>query len=129
MKKILLTSLSTLVIGGLFAASQQALAADSRTTSNYKGAGNGWTLDINNRNHKVDFTSSTGTVSYKYPKFGPVVRDKGGKIIYFVHNRGHQMNVQVMEKACKDSSGKAFGTTVAVVLDGTGYWGCGDYSQ
>jgi hypothetical protein len=37
------------------------------------------------------------------------------------------MNVQVMNTACTDSAGNSFDTTVAVVLDGQGYWGCGSY--
>lgn len=128
MKKALLKSVSALVLTGLVALPQQSLASDSRESRSYTGAGPGWTLDINNKSHAVDFMTSEGTVSYKYPKRGPTVRDKGEKIIYFVHSSGHQMNVQVMNRSCTDAAGKTFDTTVAVVLDGQGYWGCGSYN-
>mgnify|MGYP003573877589 FL=1 len=127
MKKVLLKSVPALVLTGLVVVSQQSLATDSRESRSYTGAGPGWTLDINNKSHAVDFKTSEGTVSYKYPKQGPTVRDNGEKIIYFVHSSGHQMNVQVMNKSCTDAAGKTF-DTVAVVLDGQGYWGCGSYN-
>lgn len=128
MKKVLLKSVPALVLTGLVVVPQQSLATDSRESRSYTGAGPGWTLDINNKSHAVDFKTSEGTVSYKYPKQGPTVRDNGEKIIYFVHSSGHQMNVQVMNKSCTDAAGKTFDTTVAVVLDGQGYWGCGSYN-
>jgi uncharacterized membrane protein len=107
---------------------QQSLAGDSREGRSYTGAGPGWTVDINNKSHAVDFSTSEGTVSYKYPKQGPTVRDEGEKIIYFVHHSGSQMNVQVMNRSCTDAAGKNYDTTVAVVLEGQGYWGCGSYN-
>jgi hypothetical protein len=116
-----------IVFTGLIAISQQGVAYDSRENRSYTGAGPGWTLDINNKSHAVDFKTSEETVSYKYPKQGPTVRGKGDKIIYFVRPSGRQMNVQVMNRACTDSAGNAFDTTVAVVLAGQGYWGCGSY--
>ncbi len=128
MKKVLLKSVPALVLTGLVVVSQQSLATDSRESRSYTGAGPGWTLDINNKSHAVDFKTSEGTVSYKYPKQVPTVRDNGEKIIYFVHSSGHQMNVQVMNQSCTDAAGKTFDTTVAVVLDGQGYWGCGSYN-
>jgi len=127
MKKVLLKSVPTLVLTGLVAISQQSLATDSRESRSYTGAGPGWTLDINNKSRAVDFKTSEGDVSYKYPAQGPTVRDKGEKIIYFVHSSGRQMNVQVMNRSCTDAAGNTFDTTVAVVLDGEGYWGCGSY--
>ena len=127
MKNVLLKTVSTLVLTGLAAMSQQSLATDSRESRSYTGAGPGWTLNINNKSHAVDFKTSEGTVSYKYPKTGPTVRDQGEKVIYFVHSSGHQMNVQVMNRSCTDAAGNTFDTTVAVVLDGQGYWGCGSY--
>lgn len=127
MNNILLKSVSSLLLTGLVAISQQSLATDSRESRSYTGAGPGWTLDINNKSRAVDFKASEGTVSYKYPAQGPTVRDKGDKIIYFVHSSGRQMNVQVMNRSCTDAAGNTFDTTVAVVLDGQGYWGCGSY--
>ena len=70
MKKALLKSVSALVLTGLVALPQQSLASDSRESRSYTGAGPGWTLDINNKSHAVDFMTSEGTVSYKYPKRG-----------------------------------------------------------
>ena len=128
MKKVLLKSVPALVLTGLVVVPQQSLATDSRESRSYTGAGPGWTLDINNKSHAVEFKTSEDTVSYKYPMQGPTVRDNGEKIIYFVHSSGHQMNVQVMNKSCTDAAGKTFDTTVAVVLDGQGYWGCGSYN-
>jgi len=128
MKNVLLKTVSTLALTGLVALPQQSLATDSRESRSYTGAGPGWTLDINNKSHAVDFKTSEVTVSYKYPRTGPTVRDKGEKIVYFVHSSGHQMNVQVMSRSCTDTAGNTFDTTVAVVLDGQGYWGCGSYN-
>jgi uncharacterized membrane protein len=128
MKNVLLKFAATLLLTGLVAISQQALAGDSRETRSYTGAGPGWSVDINNKNHKVDLTTSEGTVSYTYPKLGPTVRDKGAKVIYFAHARGQQLNVQVMETPCTDAAGQSYDTTVAVVLEGQGYWGCGSYN-
>jgi len=128
MKNVLLKSISTLLLAGLVTVAQQSLAGDSRESRSYKGAGQGWTVDINNKSHAVDFTTSEGTVSYKYPKLGPTVRDKGAKVIYFAHARGQQLNVQVMETSCTDAAGTSYDTTVAVVLEGQGYWGCGSYN-
>lgn len=128
MKNVFLKSVSTLLLTGLVTVAQQSLAGDSRETRSYKGAGPGWSVDINNKSHQVDLTTSEGTVSYKYPKLGPTVRDKGAKVIYFAHARGQQLNVQVMETSCTDAAGTSYDTTVAVVLEGQGYWGCGSYN-
>ena len=128
MDKLLLKSVSTLLLTGLIAVAQQSLAGDSRESRSYTGAGPGWTVDINNKSHAVDFTTSEGTVSYKYPKLGPTVRDRGAKVIYFAHAKGKQLNIQVMETACTDAAGQSYDTTVAVVLEGQGYWGCGSYN-
>jgi uncharacterized membrane protein len=128
MNKLLLKSVSTLLLTGLVTVAQQSLAGDSREGRSYTGAGQGWTVDINNKSHAVNFTTSEGTVSYKYPKLGPTVRDKGAKVIYFAHASGKQLNIQVMETSCTDAAGKSFDTTVAVVLEGQGYWGCGSYN-
>ena len=128
MDKQLLKSVSTLLLTGLIAVVQQSLAGDSRESRSYTGAGPGWSVDINNKSHAVDFTTSEGTVSYKYPKLGPTVRDKGAKVIYFAHAKGKQLNIQVTETACTDAAGTSYDTTVAVVLEGKGYWGCGIYN-
>ena len=128
MKNVFLKSVSTLLLTGLVTVAQQSLAGDSRETRSYTGAGPGWSIDINNKNHKVNLTTSEGTVSYTYPKLGPTVRDKGAKVIYFAHARGQQLNVQVMDTSCTDAAGKSYDTTVAVVLEGQGYWGCGSYN-
>jgi uncharacterized membrane protein len=128
MKKELLKSVSTLLLTGLVVVAQQSLAGDSRESRSYTGAGPGWTIDINNKSHAVNFTTSEGTVSYKYPKLGPTVRDKGAKVIYFAHARGQQLNIQVMDASCTDAADKSYDTTVAIVLEGQGYWGCGSYN-
>ena len=128
MNNVLLKTVSTLLLTGLLGVAQQSLAIDSRENRSYTGAGAGWSVDINNKSHAVDFTTSEGAVKYKYPKLGPTVRDKGAKVIYFAHARGKQLNIQVMEKPCTDAAGKTFDTTVAIVLEGQGYWGCGSYN-
>ena len=128
MKSVFLKSVSTLLFTGLVVVAQQGMAGDSRESRSYTGAGPGWSIDINNKNHKVNLTTSEGSVSYKYPKVGPTVRDKGAKVIYFAHAKGQQLNVQVMETSCTDAAGTSYDTTVAVVLEGQGYWGCGSYN-
>ena len=128
MKQTILKSASTLLMAGMIVVTQSALAYDSRESRSYTGAGPGWTVNINNKSKAVEFKTDDGAVNYKYPALGPTVYDKGDKIVYFVHPSGHQMNVQVMNTACTDSAGKSFDTTVAVVLDGQGYWGCGSYN-
>ena len=120
-------AVTSMLVGGVLLISQQAQAMDSRERQSLAASGPGWTLDINNKSRAVDFNAGDDSVSYKYPSQGPTVRDGGETIIYFVHPSGRQMNVQVRNKACTDTAGASHDKTVAVVLDGQGYWGCGSY--
>jgi uncharacterized membrane protein len=129
MDKRIIKSVPALLFTGLVVSAQQVVASDSRESRSLNAAGPGWTLDINNKNHKVNFETSEGTVSYKYPRVGPTVRDQGERIIYFVNASNHQMNDQVKNESCTDSAGSSFDNTVAVVLGGQGYWGCGATSN
>ena len=121
-------AVSSMLVGGLLLLSQQANAMDSRESRSLAAAGPDWTLDINNKSRAVSFKAGDDSVSYKYPSQGPTVRDGGDTIIYFAHPSGRQLNVQVRNKSCMDTAGASHEKTVAVVLDGQGYWGCGSYN-
>ena len=89
-----------------------------------------WNLVVDNTTHKVTFESDDGVVSYSYPAEGPTLIRKDKRTIYMVPNEDHQLNVQMIEKECRDvETGKSYETTVVVVLDGKSYWGCGNYEH
>jgi uncharacterized membrane protein len=88
----------------------------------------GWQLDIDYENRQLNFTAEEGSGTYRYVKLSPDLRRGNIKAVtYRVVDDNHRMNVVVLEMFCQDSqSGKAYGATVNVHLDGREYTGCGE---
>lgn len=87
-----------------------------------------WQLDIDYASRQLDFTAAEGTGSYRFVKLGPDLTHGDIKAVtYRVVDDNHEMNVVVLEMFCQDRrSGKAYGATVNVRLDGREYVGCGE---
>ena len=107
-----------------------AVAAEQPPSADYHAVGHGpdWQLDIDYDSRTLDFTSEEGSGSYRYVKLNPNL-DRGDikTVSYRVVDEVHHMSVVVLEKFCQDvQSGKAYGATVNVYLDGRGYVGCGE---
>ena len=87
-----------------------------------------WHLEIHYDSKQLDFTSEQGTGSYSYVRLGPdLSRDSIRTFNYRVVHQDHSMHVAVLEKFCQDTqSGRAYGATVRVMLDGRNYQGCGE---
>ena len=117
------------VLAGL-SMSYAAGAADQPATADYHAVGHGpdWALDIDYDSRQLEFTSVEGAGSYRYVKLSPdLTRGNIRTITYRVVDSTHHMNVVVLEMFCQDAlSGKAYGATVNVRLDGREYTGCGE---
>ena len=87
-----------------------------------------WQLDIDYKSRQLHFTAAEGAGSYDYVKLGPdLTRGDIKAITYRVVDDNHHMSVVVLEMFCQDMrSGKAYGATVNVRLDGREYVGCGE---
>ena len=100
--------------------------------NNFTATGHGpeWQLEIDNASRSVQFVTGTLNLNNRYPETGPSFYRDTRTTVYRVPNDDHALSIRVMEQACQDSeSGKSHETTVLVVLDGTGYRGCGDYAR
>ena len=86
----------------------------------------GWQLDVYHEGRRLDFTAEEGSGSYRQTRSRPDARNVNA-ITYRVVDDDYQMNVVVLEMFCQDAkSGKAYGATVNVHLDGRQYTGCGE---
>jgi putative lipoprotein len=87
-----------------------------------------WQLDIDYTSRQLDFIAAEGAGSYRFVKPGPdLTRGDIKAITYRVVDDNHHMSVVVLEMFCQDMrSGKAYGATVNVRLDGREYVGCGE---
>ena len=87
-----------------------------------------WQLEIDEQQLLLQFTSGAESGSHRYVKLGPdLTRGKIKAVTYRVVDDTHHMNVVVLEMFCQDTqSGKAYGATVNVNLDGREYIGCGE---
>lgn len=105
-------------------------AADQPALADYRAVGHGpdWQLDIDYDSRQLEFISEEGSGSYRYVKLGPdLTRGNIRAITYRVVDDTHHMNVVVLEMFCQDAqSGRAYGATVNVRLDGREYTGCGE---
>jgi len=94
------------------------------------GHGPEWHLEIINNRNEMVFTTAAGTTIYGYTAFGPTLLNASNSTIYMTVNDSHAMSVVVHEQFCQDTkSGKAYGTTVTVWLDGVQFTGCGETVQ
>jgi uncharacterized membrane protein len=85
-----------------------------------------WRLDIEFSSNEMRLSTADGMVVHHYTRLGPTLRNDINTTIYRMHSSGHYMQVLVEEKFCQDSrTGKAYGATVTVRLDGAAYTGCG----
>jgi putative lipoprotein len=114
--------IATLLAGVL--ASLAALSADFHAVGHEPD----WQLDIDYTSRQLDFTAAEGAGSYRFAKLGPdLTRGDIKAITYRVVDDDHHMSVVVLEMFCQDMrSGKAYGATVNVRLDGREYVGCGE---
>lgn len=105
-------------------------AADQSALADYRAVGHGpdWRLDIDYESRQLAFTSEEDSGSYRYVKLNPyLTRGNIRTITYRVVDDTHHMSVVVLEMFCQDAqSGKAYGATVNVRLDGREYTGCGE---
>jgi uncharacterized membrane protein len=87
-----------------------------------------WQLEITHTGNRINFTLAGTEYSYRYPAMGPsLYRGATRTTIYRVPNEDHSLNIIVKGIECLDSkTGKAYETTITVVMDGVGYKGCGD---
>jgi uncharacterized membrane protein len=87
-----------------------------------------WQLEITHTGNRINFTLAGTEYSYRYPAMGPsLYRGATRTTIYRVPNEDHSLNIIVKGIECIDSkTGKAYETTITVVMDGVGYKGCGN---
>lgn len=91
------------------------------------GHGPEWHLEIIEYRRTIIFTSRSVTATYEYAAYGPTVNTTGNTTTYMGVGTDHRIGVVMREKFCQDSeTGKAYGITVAVWLDGKQYSGCGN---
>ena len=131
MKSKLLKTVTALLLTCI-ALTVTAAGTTGNRDNNFTATGHGpeWQLDIDNGSRAVQFVTDTLSLSYRYPETGPSFYRDTRTTVYRVPNDDHALSIRVMEKACQDNeSGKSHETTVLVVLDGTGYRGCGDYAR
>jgi uncharacterized membrane protein len=87
-----------------------------------------WQLEILHAGNRINFTLAGTQYNYRYPELGPsLYRGDTRTTIYRVPNDDHSLNIILKGVECLDSkTGKAYETTITVVMDGVGYKGCGD---
>jgi putative lipoprotein len=128
----LITALLSAASAGAAEQNITEVIESARTSgANFVALGNqpDWHLAVYNRDYKVTFVTDAGAASYHFPATSPVLlRDlKPKATIYNIVSDTNAMRVVVLEKFCQDTkTGKAFGTTVEVDLDGREYYGCGE---
>jgi uncharacterized membrane protein len=89
-----------------------------------------WQLTIDNSSRAVELIKGVHSLKFRYPKTGPSFHRDTRTTVYQVPNDEYALSIRVKEQACRDSiTGKSHETTVLVVLDGEGYYGCGDYAH
>lgn len=131
MKSMMLKPVTAL----LLACTATAVTAGGNTgnkDNNYTATGHApdWQLEIDNGNHAVKFVSAAHNLNYRYPKTGPSFYRATRTTVYRVPNNDHALSIRVTEQACRDSeTGKSHETSVLVILDGQGFYGCGDYAR
>ena len=134
MKTRILKPVSTLLLAcTAVAAGSVAAGGNTGNKDNpYTAVGHGpeWQLTIDNSTHDVEFIKGVHSLKFKYPKTGPTFYRDTRTTVYQVPNDEYALSIRVTEKACLDSmTGKSHETSVLVVLDGEGYYGCGDYAH
>jgi membrane-bound inhibitor of C-type lysozyme len=93
----------------------------------FRAIGNepGWNLEII-MGDRIVFVGNYGQNRYEFITTGPSVDQQARTTVYEVQNDKHEMSVIIVGRRCRDTmSGEAFETTVAVILDGKKYQGCG----
>ena len=127
LKHTLLTGLLLAILAGQGQAKDLAV---SRQDIDVSGLGHDpdWQLEITHAGNRINFTLAGTEYSYRYPAMGPsLYRGATRTTIYRVPNDDHSLNIIVKGIECIDSkTGKAYETTITVVMDGVGYKGCGD---
>ena len=119
-----------LVVAAGLAVPFTAGSADQPVSADYHALGHGpdWQLEIDYENRQLDFSSEEGSGSYRYVRFNPyLTRGDIKSITYRVVDDEHHMSVVVFEMFCRDAlTGRAYGATVNINLDGREYIGCGE---
>jgi uncharacterized membrane protein len=123
-------SLTGLLLAMLAGQGQAEDLAVSRQDIDVSGLGHDpeWQLEIIHAGNNINFTLAGTGYSFRYPASGPsLYRGDTRTTIYRVPNDDHSLNVILKGIECLDSkTGKAYETTITVVMDGVGYKGCGD---
>jgi uncharacterized membrane protein len=123
-------SLSWLVLVMLAGPGHAEGLAVSRQDIDIRGQGHApeWQLEISHSDNRIKLMLAGTGYSYRYPESGPsLYRGETNTTIYRVPDDEHSLNIIVKGIECRDSeTGKAYETTISVVMDGVAYPGCGD---
>ncbi len=122
--------LACLLLAVLAGPGQAEGLAVSRQGIDIRGLGHApeWQLEISHSDNSIKLTLEGTGYSFRYPDTGPsLYRGDTRTTIYRVPNDEHSLNIIVKGIECRDSeTGKAYETTLSVVMDGVAYPGCGD---
>jgi len=123
-------SLSWLLLVALTGPGQAEGLAVSRQDIDIRGLGHApaWQLEISHSDRKVNLTLGDTAYSYRYPEQGPsLYQGYARTTTYRIPNDEHSLSIIVKGIECRDSeSGKAYETSITILLDGAAYKGCGD---
>jgi uncharacterized membrane protein len=123
-------SLGVLLLAMLAGPGQAEDLAVSRQDIDVSGLGHNpeWQLEINHTDNRINLTLAGTEYNFRYPATGPsLYRGATRSTVYRVPNDDHALTITVKGIECRDSeTGKAYETTIMVVMDGVGYQGCGD---
>jgi uncharacterized membrane protein len=85
-----------------------------------------WRLEVIFSSQAMKLSINDDIVVHHYTRLGPTLHNDIKTTVYRMHSSDHYMQVIFEEKFCQDSqTGKAYGATVSVRLDGAVYTGCG----
>ena len=126
---------STLSLGGLLlvALAGQGQAEDlavARQDIDVSGLGHNpdWQLEISHTGNQIDLTLAGTGYNFRYPATGPsLYRGATRTTVYRASSDDHSLTITVKGIECRDSAtGKAYETSITVMMDGGAYTGCGD---
>jgi putative lipoprotein len=93
----------------------------------FRALGNepGWYAEIDD-GERITIVTGYGQTRVRTPAPAPEIDPQAARTTYRVRTEAHDLTITIEGKACRDTmSGEAFSSTVAVVLDGRQYRGCG----
>jgi putative lipoprotein len=93
----------------------------------FRALGNepGWYAEIDD-GERITIVTGYGQTRVRTPAPAPEIDPQAARTTYRVRTEAHDLTIPIEEKECRDTmSGEGFSSTVAVVLDGRQYRGCG----